>query len=197
VRDLDVDYWESRYRNNEIGWDIGDVSLPIASYINQIDHKHLKILIPGAGNAYEAFYLIAKGFHDVTVCDVAKQPIYNIISLDTEKKIKVIHGDFFELTGTYDLIIEQTFFCALNPKMRSYYVTKMRQLLQPRGKLIGVLFSSHFDKEGPPFGGDLEEYLLLFSEYFIINKLEACYNSIIPRRGNEFFINFTVKEAKQ
>ncbi|HXH19987.1 MAG TPA: hypothetical protein VNJ07_12995 [Chitinophagales bacterium] len=32
--------------------------------------------------------------------------------------VRLIHRDFFKHQGRYDLIIEQTFFCAINPKPR-------------------------------------------------------------------------------
>ena len=69
---------------------------------------------------------------------------------------------------------------------------KMYQLLNPGGRLVGVLFNRSFEG-GPPFGGNLEEYEELFKEKFEIVKLEPCYNSIQPREGTEVFIN--VKKA--
>ncbi len=53
---------------------------------------------------------------------------------------------------------------------------------------MGVLFNIDFEKEGPPFGGHVEEYQLLFSRSFEIQILNNCYNSIPQRNGNEVFI---------
>ena len=50
-------YWSKRYKEERTGWDIGFPSLPLKTYIDQLENKDLKILIPGAGNAYEAEYL--------------------------------------------------------------------------------------------------------------------------------------------
>ena len=58
---------------------------------------------------------------------------------DKTPVINVILGDFFEHTGQYDLIIEQTFFCAIDPKLREKYVAQSSALLKPSGKIIGVL----------------------------------------------------------
>jgi len=41
-------YWTERYDEDRTGWDIGYPSTPIKSYIDQLDDKALKILIPGA-----------------------------------------------------------------------------------------------------------------------------------------------------
>lgn len=39
---LDEDYWQSRYENNQIQWDIGAVSTPLKSYFDQLQNKGLK-----------------------------------------------------------------------------------------------------------------------------------------------------------
>jgi thiopurine S-methyltransferase len=105
----------------------------------------------------------------------------------------LIHDDFFNHQGKYDLIVEQTFFCALDPFLRQKYADKMEDLLSEKGKLAGLLFDFELTDVGPPFGGSSAEYLKLFSEKFNINKLERCYNSIKPRSGRELFFIFEKK----
>jgi len=97
--------------------------------------------------------------------------------------------DFFELRQTFDLIVEQTFFCALAPTLRKSYFKKMHELLKPGGKLAGVLFDDVLNPDKPPFGGNREEYLSYIGNAFKINTFEICYNSIKPRQGRELFIN--------
>jgi hypothetical protein len=67
----------------------------------------------------------------------------------------------------------------------------MHALLKPKGKLVGVLFNTVFEKDGPPFSGTREEYIKYFTPYFNFNKFETCYNSIQPREGKELFINLS------
>ena len=55
-------YWTERYANNQTGWDFGYVSAPLKEYFDQLTDRSLRILIPGAGNAYEAEYLWSLGF---------------------------------------------------------------------------------------------------------------------------------------
>ena len=101
---------------------------------------------------------------------------------------QLLSEDFFKLVGQFDLILEQTFFCALPPSARPNYVEKMHELLSKDGQLAGVLFDFPLSEKGPPFGGSKEEYERLFSEKFEIKKLDRCYNSIKPREGSELFI---------
>ena len=133
IPSLDETYWNSQYNANTTGWDLGQVSPPLKAYIDQLTNKDLRILIPGCGNTYEAAYLLQQGFTNVTVIDIA--PI--LVAQLKEKfafnpNIKIFFGNFFEHTGEYDLILEQTFFCALNPSLRKDYVAKMHEHLQGR-----------------------------------------------------------------
>src|SRR5690606_797211 len=107
---------------------------------------------------------------------------------------QLIEGDFFslELTG-FDLILEQTFFCAIAPGLRQEYVLKMKQLLKPGGKLVGLLFDFPLTETGPPFGGSKSAYTALFSEHFNFKIFETAYNSIKPRADKELFFIFENK----
>lgn len=187
-RPLDKMYWDAQYQTNNIGWDLGEVSPSIKTYFDKVTNKHATILIPGCGNTYEAEYLLQKGFTNITVIDIAPTLVENLQQNFTNKSnINVVLGDFFEHTGSYDYIIEQTFFCALPPTMRQQYVHKMHQLLSENGLLVGLLFNRTFE-QGPPFGGNKAEYELLFKDAFRFNTIEDCKNSVEPRADTELFI---------
>jgi thiopurine S-methyltransferase len=182
-------YWTERYISTKTGWDIGYPSTPIKEYVDQLSDKDVKILIPGAGNSYEAEYLHNNGFNNVYVLDISKIPLENLIQrVPTFPMDHLIHDDFYSHQQQYDLILEQTFFCALPPSHRETYVTHVHKLLKPQSKLVGVLFGREFSKEGPPYGGTLSEYQALFEPKFEIQIMEECYNSIEPRMGSELFI---------
>lgn len=191
--DFDENYWTDRYQKGYTGWDIGYPSTPIVQYLDQIQNKNLSILIPGAGNAHEAAYAFNSGLKNTHILDISSIPLENFKSnfpdFDREKILK---GDFFEHSGSYDLILEQTFFCALPPQKRVDYCKKMQDLLSPEGRLVGVLFGVEFDRPGPPFGGSIENYQNLFSNYFTIETLEPCVNSIPARQGTEVFVSLAL-----
>jgi thiopurine S-methyltransferase len=190
---MDSDFWNNKYLENKTGWDIGEISTPLKEYIDQLENKDIKILIPGCGNAYEALYLWRMGFRNVFLIDIAPEVLKNFSAKhDYFPKDQMICGDFFDHKGEYDLIFEQTFFCALEPKLRPEYVKKMSGLLSKEGKLVGLLFKNNFE-EGPPFGGDRNEYLAMFDEDFELIKMEESYNSIKPRSGAELFFMVKLK----
>jgi len=191
---FDKSYWDLKYEENKTGWDIGQISTPLKKYIEQLENKELKILVPGAGNGHEVEFLHNLGFKNVYVLDISKQPLENIQKrIPSFPKEHLVCRDFFLHHDTYDLILEQTFFCALDPTIRSKYVDKMYDLLAEKGKLVGLLFNFEFTEEGPPFGGSIIEYIQLFYAKFEVKVLEKCYNSIKPRNGRELFFIFTKK----
>ncbi|WP_099367344.1 methyltransferase domain-containing protein [Sphingobacterium sp. 1.A.4] len=194
---LDQGYWNNRWQHHQLGWDIGYPSTPLVDYINGLENKGISILIPGCGNAYEAAYLLEQGFNNITVIDIAEKAVELVKEKFAGKEgIRIIHGDFFELEGRYDLILEQTFFCALDPALRPTYVSKMAELLKVAGQLVGVLFNTQFQRQGPPFGGSEAEYRPLFEKSMDICVMEPCRNSIPERQGNELFIILKKKNGK-
>ncbi len=185
-------YWEQRYKEKRTGWDLGEVSPPLKKYFEQLEDKTIKILIPGAGNGYEAEYLFENGFTTVDVLDIAQEPLTMFADRNpTFPKNQLIKDDFFSFEGQYDLIVEQTFFCSFPPKTptRHSYAKKMFELLKPKGKLVGLWFDIPLkgDMEKRPFGGDKEEYLSYLVPLFEKQVFERCYNSVKPRAGRELF----------
>jgi methyl halide transferase len=190
---LNSEYWNTRWQTGQTGWDIGYAAPALTEYINQLPGKNISILVPGCGNAYEAMHLVQQGFTNITLLDVAETAVNNLREKLAKEKINILCGDFFEHEEQYDLILEQTFFCALPPEQRSQYAQQSASLLKTGGKIAGVLFNRTFETEGPPFGGNAAEYRLIFEPWFHIHKMEPCYNSIPPRSGTELFIILSKK----
>ncbi|OFY95608.1 MAG: SAM-dependent methyltransferase [Bacteroidetes bacterium RIFCSPLOWO2_12_FULL_31_6] len=191
---LTKEFWNNRYLNDETGWDVGSISTPIKEYIDQLKDKTIKILIPGCGNAYEAEYLFNNGFNNIYLVDLSPIALENFKKRVTNfPENHLICDDFFNLTDYFDLIIEQTFFCAINPNLRSNYAKQVTQLLNKNGKLVGLLFDEELNNDKPPFGGNKKGYLKIFSPFLNIEIMETSYNSITPRSGRELFIKMAKK----
>ena len=194
---FDAAYWETQYKAKATAWDLGKIAPPIQTYIDSIENKNISILIPGCGNSYEAEYLLEHRFTNITVIDIAPTPVAVLKEkFKNNPNIQIVLGDFFEHQGKYDLVIEQTFFCALPPTMRQKYVWKMHQLLADEGKLAGLLFNRTFEVS-PPFGGSKEEYEKLFAAAFDFFKMVLCPNSIAPRANSELFFELKKNDKVQ
>lgn len=193
--DLNQNFWNQRWLNNETGWDIGYAAPALCKYVDAIHRKDTAILIPGCGNAYEAKYLLGLGFTNITLIDIAPDLVRKLQQeLSGKDGVHIICDDFFNHVGKYDLILEQTFFCALPPEMRTDYVEQCAKLLHENGKVAGLLFNVMFEKIGPPFGGSREEYQKLFGSLFTIKTMEQCLESIPPRAGSEVFFEMEKEE---
>lgn len=183
------EYWDDKYIGGSYSWDIGGVSRPIKEYIDQLADKDLRVLIPGAGNAYEAEYMHDTGFNNVFILEWSKAAVNNFCSRAPHFPVgSIINEDYFKHEGEYDIILEQTFFCAILPELRQKYADKSASLLRAGGKLVGLLFDCDFEKAGPPFGGNKDEYISYFEKHFDVKVFERCYNSIKPRAGRELFM---------
>ena len=190
IPSLDRGYWEERYGTHDTGWDLGSVSTPLARYFEGLTDKEQRILIPGGGRSYEAERLHRMGFRQVHVIDLVPAPFADLLGrCPSFPNEHLITGDFFAHQGRYDLIIEQTFFCALHPSLRPAYVRKMHELLVPGGRLVGLLFDDPLNGDRPPFGGDRATYQALFAPLFGPLALERCHNSIPPRAGRELWLD--------
>ncbi len=189
------DYWNDRYLNDQTGWDLGMPSPALMQYMGSIRNVSVKVLIPGAGRAYEAEALRKLGFENVFIVDWAKEALRAVKFRYPEFKDEfLINSDFFGIEGEFDIILEQTFFCALPPAMRKDYAKKASELLSPSGRLAGLLFDFPLTEEGPPFGGSKEEYTNLFEPYFDILHMDRAENSIAPRAGRELFIELKKRD---
>lgn len=187
---LDNNYWNSIYKSvDKPGWDAGEITTPIKGYIDQLTAKDLKILVPGAGNAYEVEYLFANGFRNVYLCDYAELPVEMFRKRNPDFPAdQILQCDFFQLEDSFDLILEQTFFTSIQPADREQYAAQMHKLLVPGGKLAGLLFNHEFNNDHPPFGAYPTEYLKLFKAHFEFLTFETAINSISPRAGRELFV---------
>jgi len=182
-------FWNDLYEKKDTGWDIGYASPALMHYIEKITDKTVSILIPGAGNSHEGEYLFSKGYKNITLLDcspIAKENFLKRIPSFPEDQFIV--GDFFEHKQQYEVVMEQTFFCALHPSLRKQYAQKMDELITDEGILVGLLFDDRLNEEHPPFGGTKEEYEDYFAPYFSDISISKCYNSIPQRDGRELFI---------
>jgi len=194
---LNQNYWEKRYQSQDIKWDIGAISTPIKNWLDLENRKDLKILIPGAGSGYEVAYAYSLDFQNVYYLDFATNIATDFSNRNPDfPKDQILNADFYSLNknGFFDIIIEQTFFCSQDPISRDKYINKSADLLRNNGKLIGLLFNTLFEKEGPPFGGNLEDYVQLFENRFNILCFEECNISIPPRQGNEIWMELQKKK---
>lgn len=128
-------------------------------------------LVPGAGRAYDAYALASSG-RQVVALDLAKTACERARdwleakakeskgSAKTASNVVVQEGDFFtdsELRpGSFDLVWDCTFLCALDPSVRQAWAKRHAALIKPGGELVTLIFPIAPDKVGgPPYHLDV------------------------------------------
>jgi len=190
------EYWENSYNAGEMAWDLGEPTPIFKKWIHS-QKKPLSICILGAGNGWDALYFAEKG-HAVTAIDFADSAIRNMTDSAKKKKldINILNEDIFNLEKLYDakfdIVLEYTCYCAIDPKKRKKYIQIVNKLLKVSGKFVGIFFpvDKEFDRNGPPFGVDINATISMFSKYFTLIKNEIPTLSVERRKGREVFVIF-------
>ncbi len=199
------DFWEERYLQKKMPWDIGQVAPAFVKYFgNQQSvvsfQQNLNVAILGCGRGHDAFYLAIykECLFQIYGFDFSNEAIKYCSEIKEKNKIQNIYFyqiDFFKLVKDskwnffFDCVIEHTSLAAIDPKRREEYMDLIKFLLKPNGKLIGLFFVRPKELEGPPFGIDIEEVRELFKDDFTeIEELhyEECMHGE-KLQGDEWF----------
>ncbi|MBF0583015.1 MAG: methyltransferase domain-containing protein [Magnetococcales bacterium] len=156
--------WEERYRSGQTGWDRGDASPALFSWLEQGTLRPCRILVPGCGRGYEVAVLAERGFQ-VTAVDIAASAITFSRGLLAQHGLRATTclADLLEWEpdNRFDAIYEQTSLCALPPEKWQDYSDRLWRWLKPGGSLC-ALFMQTNKTGGPPFHCAIEAMETLF-----------------------------------
>lgn len=184
------DDWQHHYETDDLRWDLEGVSPPFARLWENNELLPGKAIIPGCGRGHEVLYLAERGF-EVTAVDFAEGAVALLTQnlRDRGLEAEVLFQDFFELSSDYDqrfdLMLEQTFFCAITPSLRLRYVDTAARLLKSGGLLVGLFYETN-EEGGPPFNTTYEDVQSHFSRRFTVERLEKAAHSIERRKDKEW-----------
>ena len=191
------EFWEERYIQNNMPWDIGQVAPAFIKYLNNEKISTGTTAVLGSGLGHDAFYFASLNF-PVYGFDFSESAIQSCNKLKEKNKVENIYfyqKDFFEITkekswkNYFDFVVEHTTLCAIDPERRTEYIDLIKYLLKPGGKLIGLFFVRTKELGGPPFGSTPEEIRKLFSadftEVFKLCKEECLHEDKL--KGDEYF----------
>jgi SAM-dependent methyltransferase len=185
------DFWSEIYQNEKPPWDLDQPAPALVDMLPRLKLSKSRILVLGCGAGHDAAFF-AKAGHVVTAVDFSPEAIERGRKLYGEfKNLQFVEADIFNLPqdmqGSYDLIFEQTCFCAVNPTLRSRLVSIWRGLLAEQGFLMGVFFVNE-KKKGPPYGAsewEIRERLKKGFHFVFWGRLK---NSIERRYGKELLV---------
>lgn len=192
--DLSADGWNARYVQGRTPWELGTVAPPFVWALRERRVRPGRLAIPGCGCCHELLYFARHGF-EVTGFDIAPEACRKAEEMVAAAglRVQIVCGDFFALDARYDAafdaVLEQTFYCAIDPRFRPKYVETVRRILRPHGKLFGLFFAID-DTDGPPFGTDSDELRHTFEPAFRIDHLAISPYSHPRRQGEELWAEF-------
>lgn len=194
---VDIAFWQERWQRGEIGFHQSNINPYLAYYYGEKgpDPKAragLKVFVPLCGKSTDITWLSQNGYA-VTGVECSQAAIEDFfteqnIRYDRQasgehlkyasKAIELYQGDFFSLQkqdlGTITDVYDRAALIALPEAMRTRYVMKMVELLEPgsRTLLVTLSYPQH-EMDGPPFSVTEDEVHTLYDEYFSIDKLCA------------------------
>jgi methyl halide transferase len=185
-----VSFWDQRYEQANIPWDLGGPSPPFARWLREGHMPPGKMMVLGAGRGHDARLFARAGF-DVTAVDFSETAVSAMRSLTNPAlPLNIVQANIFDLPAGYndsfDYVLEYTCYCAINPARRPDYANLVQRVLKPGGQLIALAFPLGDRVGGPPFAVSVAEMVALFTRRgFHLAHREQPPDSVPPRRGNE------------
>jgi SAM-dependent methyltransferase len=154
----DSKQWDQRFIDQDTPWDLGEVSPTLAGLEKSLELvPGSSAFIPGCGAGWDALHFARLG-HKVSVVDWSNIALEDlrVLCRREELDMEVLCSNFFEVPKswywTFDVWLEHTFFCAVNPKDWELYVQMSLNLLKAKSHFIACFFVAEDPQKPPPIG---------------------------------------------
>ncbi|XVF54991.1 hypothetical protein PTKIN_Ptkin06aG0000700 [Pterospermum kingtungense] len=155
--------WEESWKQGVTPWDLGRPT-PVILHLHHSGSLPMgRVLVPGCGTGYDVVAMACPG-RSVVGLDISEKAIKKAkqmsCSLANADYFTFLTADFFSWhpTDLFDLIFDYTFFCAIEPDMRSAWAQQIQNLLKPDGELITLMFPMDDHTGGPPYRVSIADY---------------------------------------
>lgn len=164
VNNKSMDEWDKCWEERVTPWDLGRVT-PIVSHLVQQQGllPQGRVLVPGCGAGYDVVALASPNRYVIGV-EISEKAVKQAQELASSapnaKYCEFVKADFFTWSPveTFDLIFDYTFFCAIEPSMRSAWGERVAELLKHDGELITLMFPIDDHEGGPPYAVSIPRY---------------------------------------
>ena len=194
--------WEQRWAEGRTGWDQGASAPVLQALVAGGSLPKGRALVPGCGAGYDVLTL-ASPERTVLGLEIAPTAIQRFEKMRQERGVpqeqaRVASADFFSMDpaligGTFDLVWDYTFLCAIDPSRRDEWAAQMERLVKPEGELVTLIFpvveprpTRERPGEGPPYPMHPELVRELLARRFEPTVLEPVARSHPARQGREW-----------
>ncbi len=165
--------WEARFRNEDTPWERPGLHPAARAWLEDgvLAPGH-SVIVPGCGRCPEVAAFARAGL-TVTAADLSDTAIaWQRAELQAETlPCDYFAGDILRSGDQrwypdqpVDRVYDQTFLCAIHPRLRELYADALANLwLKPGGQFL-ALFMQKDERGGPPFGCPLDAMRSLFRE---------------------------------
>ncbi len=192
----DPEFWHNKWASNKIGFHLEDVNPLLPAHWSHTKPKREDaVLVPLCGKSEDLVWLASK-HNDVTGVELSQIAVRSFFAehfytpmvtsingmheLYQFDEISIYTGDFFTApVSQADIIYDRAALVALPQEMREEYASRLKQLLNPGGRILLVSLNyAQQEMAGPPFSVPVREIEELFSEYKVtcLNVDEADEN---------------------
>ena len=187
------EHWDALYRQGDTGWDLGAAAPPLVDLLAGPDAPPAGRLIAlGSGRGHDALLFATQGF-DVLGVDFAPAAVAaataQAAAHGLTERAHFLQADIFALPPAYrsafDVVLEHTCMCALDPRLLDEYAALVTRLLRPGGTYV-ALFFTHGRPGGPPYTTAEAEILRLFAPRLAIVQLAPAVRSAPGFVGKEW-----------
>ena len=184
--------WQRCYEQDDTPWDKGAPAPALTAFLHE---KQIagRVLVPGCGRGHEVRVLGAQPTTSVVGLDISATAIAQAAELSSQSTpsidVRFIVGDFFklpsELKYSFDWLVENTCFCAIDPSQRPDYVLAASSALRTGGRIFGIFYLNPDTESGPPFAVSKRELSELFDPQFTLLEEWVPKDSFPGREGRE------------
>uniref|UniRef100_UPI003566698E thiopurine S-methyltransferase n=1 Tax=Fodinibius sp. TaxID=1872440 RepID=UPI003566698E len=168
---MEVSYWKSRWRKDNIGWHIKEVYPPLRTFWPQLNlPPGARVLVPLCGKSHDLNWLVAQGAR-VTGVEVSLKALREVMRRSAasftrteshgfpvfqSESMELWQGDFQQLPHApihpADAVYDKSSLVALPAAMRKKYARKLLELRDSHTQILLQSFEYKQDEmNGPPF----------------------------------------------
>ncbi|VFQ85996.1 unnamed protein product [Cuscuta campestris] len=183
--------WERCWEEGITPWDLGRPTPILQHLIETKSIANGRALVPGCGGGYDVVALASQERYAIglDISEVAINRARQVAaSSPNVNYCSFLLEDFFtwETSDPFDIIFDYTFFCAIEPNLRSAWAARVRDLLKPDGELITLIFPIDDHEGGPPYKTSVAEYEeVLHPVGFLATSIVDNELAVGPRKGRE------------
>ncbi|WP_297737699.1 methyltransferase domain-containing protein [uncultured Maricaulis sp.] len=165
--------WEARFQNDDTPWERPGLHPAAEAWLARgVLARGQSVVIPGCGRCAEVAAFARAGLK-VTAADLSDTAIawQKAKIRDEQLSCEYFEGDILRSDDQrwcpdvpVDRVYDQTFLCAIHPRLREQYAYALANLWLKSGGQLLALFMQKDERGGPPFGCSLDAMRDLFSD---------------------------------